>query len=186
MFLKKTVDGGETWTETFSPRAIGVGCCTLAIDTSNPDIVYAPGDLYAGTRVISSGVVKSTDGGFTWTPTALMNPATLTNGGYDGYFVNFLGIDIKNPQILYAATHSYAGIAGFTGLFKTTDGGNTWLPINTGLLNLGDPGRISAIVIDPDDTNVVYAATGGYRSTDGQGVFKSVDGGKIGLHSVMA
>jgi photosystem II stability/assembly factor-like uncharacterized protein len=177
VFLKKTVDGGETWIETFSPREIGVGCCTLAIDTSNPNIVYAPGDLYAGTHLIKSGVVKSTDGGFTWTPTALMNPVTVTDRAY-GDFVNLLAIDFKNPEILYAATHSYGEFAGFTGLFKTSDGGNTWLPINTGLLNLRDPGRISAIVIDPDDTNVVYAATGGYGATDGRGVFKSVDGGK--------
>jgi hypothetical protein len=49
---------------------------------------------------------------------------------------------------------------------------------NTGLLNIGNDSHIIAIVVDSDDPNVVYAATGGYRATDGQSVFKSIDGGK--------
>jgi hypothetical protein len=48
--LKKTRDGGETWVEMEkSYTGIAVGCCTLAIDTSDPQIVYAPGYFYAGT-----------------------------------------------------------------------------------------------------------------------------------------
>ena len=87
-------------------------------------------------------------------------------------------MDPKNSNTLYAATFGYGSHSGFTGLLKSTDGANTWHPINTGLLNRGNDSRITALVIDPDDTNVVYAATGGYAATDGQGVFKSIDGGK--------
>lgn len=84
VFMMKTRDGGETWVETFGQRGIGVGCCTLAIDTSNAQIVYAPGYLYVGGSLSDSGVLKSTDGGFTWTPTALMNPITVGDRGTTG------------------------------------------------------------------------------------------------------
>jgi hypothetical protein len=56
--------------------------------------------------------------------------------------VSLVAIDPQNPKILYAAT---AGeYYDFAGLFKSIDAGNTWFPINTGLLDSGNPGRISA------------------------------------------
>ena len=118
--------------------------------------------------------MKSTDGGFSWTPTALTNNATPMN---NRYYVNLVAMDPQNPKILYAATsRAYFDLAG---LFKSIDAGNTWFPINTGLLDSGNPGPISAVVIDPDDTNIVYAGTGGHLAAAGRGgVFKTINGGK--------
>jgi hypothetical protein len=121
MFLKKTRNGGETWVELeTSATGIAIGCCTLAIDTSNPEIIYAAGDLYSGTSLIGNGVIKTTDGGFTWTPTALTNPITWTGRTYDGIFVNLVAMDPKNSNTLYAATFGYGSHAGFMGLLKST------------------------------------------------------------------
>jgi photosystem II stability/assembly factor-like uncharacterized protein len=178
MFLKKTRNGGETWVELeTSYTGIAVGCCTLAIDTTDPEIIYASGDLYSGTSLIGNGVIKSTDGGRTWTPTTLTNPIAWTGRSYDGIFVNLIAMDPKNSNKLYAAAFGYGSHSGFAGLLKSTDGANTWRPVHTGLLNIGNDSQITAIVIDPDDPNVVYAATGGYGVTNGRGVFKNLDGG---------
>jgi photosystem II stability/assembly factor-like uncharacterized protein len=122
------------------------------------------------------GLLRSTNGGTSWTPTALTNRLTW---GTSGYYVNLVAINPQDSRILYASTHSWGlPTTGFKGLFKSTDGGNSWFLVNTGLPDVGSRTWITAIVIDPDDTNVVYAATGGYPATDGQGVFKSIDGGK--------
>jgi hypothetical protein len=148
MFLKKTRNGGQTWVELeTSYTGIAVGCCTLAIDTSNPEIIYASGDFYSGPSLIGNGVIRTTDGGFTWTATALTNPITWTGRSYDGIFVNPVAMDPQNSNTVYAATFGYGLHSGFTGLFKSTDGAKTWNPINTGLLNIGNDSQITAIVI---------------------------------------
>jgi photosystem II stability/assembly factor-like uncharacterized protein len=103
--------------------------------------------------------VKSTDGGATWSGTGL------------SVSVNLLAIDPANPTTLYAATGG-SGLGDFRGLFKSTDGGASWLPINNGVAGLFDArASITALVIDPHNSNILYAGT------SGGGVFKSSDGG---------
>jgi photosystem II stability/assembly factor-like uncharacterized protein len=169
VFLKKTVDGGENWIEKTS-LGVGVGCCTLAIDRNDPNTLYVPGTVYNTGQAFQFdvGLLRSTNGGTSWTPTALTNRLTW---GTSGYYVNLVAINPQDSRILYASTHSWGlPTTGFKGLFKSTDGGNSWFLVNTGLPDVGSRTWITAIVIDPDDTNVVYAATGGYPATDGQGV----------------
>ena len=81
-----------------------------------------------------------------------------------------LEFDPNNPSIIYA---------GFStgGIFKSFDGGNTWLPIfdDQAVLTIGD------IAIDPNNTNIIYVGTGeangGHNNFPGGGVFKSTDAG---------
>ncbi len=91
----------------------GTGIDALAI---NPT---APQTLFAGT---SEGVLKSTDGGRTW---------TAADTGLPDTGVTTMAIDPAAPQTLYAGTDS-------SGVFKSTDGGNSWSPANSGLP--GSPG----------------------------------------------
>jgi photosystem II stability/assembly factor-like uncharacterized protein len=79
--------------------------------------------------------------------------------GPDGGIVYSLAINRNNPTILYAAAGG--------GVFKTTDGGNQWFPVNSGLTSL----NISRLVIDPSTPEIIYAVSP--RS----GIFKSTDGG---------
>jgi hypothetical protein len=81
-------------------------------------------------------------------------------------------IDPADPGILYAGTQGiYTEPKGFRGLFKSIDGGASWLPVNNGLTGLADIGAtITALVIAPNHSNVLYAGT----SRDG--IYKSVDG----------
>ncbi|NNC83831.1 MAG: glycosyl hydrolase, partial [Flavobacteriales bacterium] len=76
--------------------------------------------------------------------------------------------DPNNPNIIYVGTP-----AG--GLWKTTDGGNSWMPMTDHLPSLG----VSGIVVDPVDTDIVYIATGDGDANDTYsiGVLKSYDGG---------
>jgi hypothetical protein len=81
-----------------------------------------------------------------------------------------LAIDPHDPDVMYAG-----GVAG--GIWKSTDGGGRWRPADDLMLNLA----VTTIVIDPANTNVLYAGTGeGFfaaPSVRGLGIFKSVDAG---------
>jgi len=83
-----------------------------------------------------------------------------TSLGPGDAFVNALAIDPRTPTTLYAAGD---------GVFKSTDGGNTWSAVNTGLPAL----FVNALAIDPTTPTTLYAGIG----ISGGGVFKSTDGG---------
>ena len=82
--------------------------------------------------------------------------------------MNAIAADPKNPQHLYAA-------AAAGGVWVTTDGGTTWAPRAQTLPVI----TISSLAVDPNDGNIVYAATGDAdgRETPSIGVYKSTDGG---------
>jgi len=102
------------------------------------------------------------DGGANWSATGLTNT-----------FVQAVAIDPVNPNTLYAGTIDY-GVANtpFRGLLKSTDAGASWFPINNGLSDLlSARSAVTAILVDHDNPNIVYAGT------SGSGVFKTTDGG---------
>ncbi|MCG8786132.1 T9SS type A sorting domain-containing protein [Tenacibaculum finnmarkense] len=97
----------------------------------------------------------------------------VLENGYTAYpglgRVNVVATDTRNAQIMYAG--SAAG-----GLWKTTDGGTTWLPKTDDLAGLG----VTDIIIDPQNSDILYMATGdedgGHVSSIG--LFKSIDAGE--------
>jgi photosystem II stability/assembly factor-like uncharacterized protein len=150
--LLKSIDGGASWSRSgVADFAANVLAIDPAVSTT----------LYAGT---TSGVSKSTDGGATWKPTALGVEMS----------VNVLVIDPSKPNVLYAALagSGYPPRGSIGGLFKSTDSGMSWFPINNGLAELMDTrSPVSTLIIDPIDSDILYTAAAGY------GVFRSVDGG---------
>ncbi len=147
--LYRSTDGGARW--TFAGVGADEGYRTLNALVIDPT---TPSTLYAAT---SGGVFQTADGGGKWSVTGLAKVN-----------VNLVAIDPLQPNVLYAGT--------FRGLFKSTDSGASWAPIGDGLGDLLDarPTLIpwdSALVVDPDHTDVLYLGTSGY------GVLKSVDGG---------
>ncbi len=164
IILWKSTDAGATWSGGFTGN-IGLYSWGLAINPVNSQILYAPGDLWSTDRipqVIDSGLFKSMDGGANWSATGLTNT-----------FVQAVAIDPVNPNTLYAGTIDY-GVANtpFRGLLKSTDAGASWFPINNGLSDLlSARSAVTAILVDHDNPNIVYAGT------SGSGVFKTTDGG---------
>jgi photosystem II stability/assembly factor-like uncharacterized protein len=161
--ILKSNDGGASWSSvwgrTNDPEA---SVRVLVIDPTKPTTLYAGtgGSSFEFPLSRSGGVFKSTDGGASWSSAGLGDTA-----------VTVLAIGPANT--VYAGTgNDYSAPQGFLGMFKSTDSGASWLPINNGLAGLFDiRSSISALVIDPQNSNILYAGT------TGGGVFKSSDGG---------
>ena len=166
----KSLDGGSTWTNTGLRTSEHIG--QILIDPRDPDVVYAAamGGLWApgGDR----GLFKTTDGGATWAPVLEISENT---GIAD------VAMDPRDPDVLYAVAfqrrrHVGVLIAGGpeSGVWKSTDGGETWLDITSGL-PAGDLGRI-ALAVSPIDPDVLYANAA--ATEDRSGFYRSPDRGE--------
>jgi hypothetical protein len=148
-FLSRSLDGGNTWTGIDSD-AYAWGILSFAIDPLTPTT------LYAGTA--GGGLIRSTDSGTTW---------KVIDMGRGEQGVDNLAINPVTPSILYASTHSSDPTTGMNtdgGVSRSTDGGDTWTAVNTGLTDKG----VGSLAIDPRTPTTLYAGTldGAFRSTD--------------------
>jgi photosystem II stability/assembly factor-like uncharacterized protein len=165
----KSVDAGKTW------KHIGLGdtqaISRIRVDPANADVVYvsALGHPYAANA--ERGVFRSRDGGKTWQKILYKNDRA---GAVD------LCIDPHNSKVLYAAlwdvyrtSWSLSSGGPLSGLYKSTDGGDTWTDITRkpGLPN-GIIGKIG-VAVSGGDSNRVYAMV---EAEDG-GLFRSEDAG---------
>lgn len=147
--LHKSTDGGQTW----NPYPVGANfdsVASLALDPSNPTIVYA------GT---SAGVYKSVDGGVNWSITGLS-----TGEAFD----DSLAVDPNNPQIVYTVNSSQLKV--------TTDGGATWNTItNLGLSAGGIPTALLTVPTNPSTVFVGSTTNGVLKSTDNGATWSSAN-----------
>lgn len=143
----KSSDGGQTW-ETNTDELPTLGVSTIIIDPTDSDIMYlATGDGDSG-DTYGVGVLKSTDGGNTWTKTGLNHETSQT------ITITDLIINPTNTQILVASSNS--------GIYRTTDGGTNWKLVVTG-------SNFKDVVAQPNDFNTLLAGTNNnkiYRSTN--------------------
>ena len=165
----KSTDAGETFQFVGLKNSGQIG--TLRIHPTNPDIVWvaALGSPFGPND--ERGIFKTTDGGKTWRKVLFVDNE---HGGRD------IEVDWQNPDVLYAAIYRgfrkgwdiiSGGPADKGGIYKSTDGGETWKKITAGL-----PGKlIGKIDIDIARSNpkVLYAMVeapgpegGLYKSTD--------------------
>jgi photosystem II stability/assembly factor-like uncharacterized protein len=163
-------DAGKTWEHVGFRESHGIS--KIRIHPRNPDIIFVASFGKYGAPSEERGVFKSTDGGNTWRRVLFRNDVT---GAID------IVIDANNPDVLYAALwEAYrkeyqmsSGGAG-SGLFKSSDGGETWTEItrNTGLPQAGVVGRIG-VAVSGGNSNRVYALvehqSGGLFSSDDAG-----------------
>lgn len=127
-------------------------------------IAFHPTDasiMYLGTA--QGGLWRTTDVGTTW---------VNLSGSWPTLAMGSVAIDPNDPRVIYAGTGDHAGPGG-VGILKSTDMGLNWTPAGDADL-LG--GWIYRIVIDPVNTQVVYASTntGVHKTTDGGATWKSV------------
>ncbi len=166
----KSVDAGKTWKSVGLKNSRHVP--RIRINPKNPDIVYAAvmGDLYKASN--ERGVYKSIDGGTSWKKVLFANADA---GAID------LVIDPSNARVLYATTWNvrrtpYSLSSGGDGssIWKSIDGGDTWMNIST---NEGLPKGIwgiSGVTVSPVNSDIVWALI---ENKDG-GIYKSTDAGK--------
>ncbi|MBX2816903.1 MAG: hypothetical protein KTR24_12935 [Saprospiraceae bacterium] len=164
-----TLNGGRTWAK--KGLELSERIAKIQIDPNNPSTVYvaAQGPLWntGGQR----GVYKTEDFGDTWQHVLSVDDKT---GCAD------LTMHPENPNILIAAMWDHqrypdffrSGGAG-SGLYMTTDGGENWRKITTGLPS-GELGRM-AVEFAPSNGEVVYLTV---EAAEGKGLYKSYDGGQ--------
>ena len=166
----KSIDAGKTWKNVGLEDTRHIGA--VRVHPKNPDIVYvaALGHLWGPND--QRGVFRSTDGGKTW--------KQVFTRGVNAGAVDLI-LDPNSPSIIYAAFWDMhrvpwdleSGGPG-SGLFKSTDGGDTWTDLsrNPGLPK-GVLGRIG-ITVSPVNSDRLWALV---EAEDG-GVFRSDDAGK--------
>lgn len=163
----KSEDGGKSWKKVGLEQSEHIGKILIHPHKSNIVYVAAQGPLWGpgGDR----GLYKTTDGGKTWNKMLSISENT---GVTDVVF------DPRNPAVLLAAAyqrrrHVWTLINGGpeSALYRSTDGGASWVKLSTGLPNV-DLGRIG-LAVAPSNPDVVYAIIeaadkkgGIYRSTD--------------------
>ena len=170
----KTNDYGHTWKPIFDDQPTGsIGA--LAVAPSQPDTIYVGSgeglqrpDLSTG-----DGIYKSTDGGKTWQHLGLRNAQQI----------GAILVDPRDPNLVYVAAlgHPY-GANEERGVFRSSDGGETWQKVlykdeNTGAI---------ALAFDPKNSKVIYADLWSARQGPwengawqgpGSGLYKTTDGG---------
>jgi photosystem II stability/assembly factor-like uncharacterized protein len=171
--IARSSDGGDHW----EMSAAGL-TTTRHVERRPPPTVNAivvdprtPTTVYAAT---SRGVLRSTDGAATWQPINTGLPARAGAAGALWIDVAALAMSPSAPAVLYALVHSPPTIYG--GLFKTTDGGNTWHDVSP-VIQTSDASTslpVDPLLIDAAAPDTVYLDLGRaiYRSDDGGGTWQ--------------
>ena len=159
--IYKSIDAGKTWQHMGLVDTLTIS--RIVIHPESPDIIYVAASGHEWTNNKERGVFKTTDGGKTWDKVLYIDEET---GAID------LVMDPSDSNTLYAAMWQrirqkwndprnepdYTG----SGIHKTTDGGKTWKPINSGLPAANFRGRIG-IDVARSNPKVVYAFVDNYE-----------------------
>lgn len=169
----RSVNDGASWAPlTDGQQSLAIGSLALDPADATDQTLYAgtgetnydipPAPVFNGDAYFGVGVLKTTDGGATW---SLLGQAT-----FGGYSANSLGIGamVASGPIVWAGTTQ--------GLFKSTDGGTTWTPI---AVAAGSPTmRVTDVIVDGANVYVLLSEAGtGFPAA---GIYKSTTGGTAG------
>src|SRR5881394_126934 len=170
----KTTDYGRIWTPIFDSQSMGsIGAIAIAPSDARTIYVGSGEGLQRPDLSVGDGIYKSTDGGATWRHLGLR----------DGQQIPAIIVDPRDPNRLFAAVlgHPY-GANEERGIFRSTDGGETWQKVlyrdeNTGGMDLA---------FAPNNPQIVFAVLwsarqapweAGWVLTKNNGLYKSTDGG---------
>ncbi len=183
----KTTNNGTTFRPVFdSYGSYSMGCITM--DPDNPHVLWLGTGENNHQRALGygDGVYRTEDGGESWTHMGLKDSRQI--GG--------IVIDPRDSDVIFVAAEGSAwGPGGDRGLYKTTDGGDTWRKV----LEISEQTGVNNVVMDPVDPDIMYATSeqrrrhvftkigGGpesavYRSTDGGESWKKIMKGLPSVH----
>lgn len=155
-------DSGNSWQHRGLKHSEHIS--KILVDPRNSDVVFAASQGPLWSAGGERGLFKSTDGGSTWRNVlSAGGKGRTTEDNADSFTgVTDVVMDPKNPDVMYAATHqrhrnvwAIINCGPETGIYKTTDGGETWKELTNGLPG-GDMGKIS-LQVSPQKSHVVYA-----------------------------
>ncbi|MCX6564660.1 MAG: hypothetical protein NTU60_13835 [Candidatus Aminicenantes bacterium] len=179
----RTADGGKSWKKVLYIDK-DTGCSDLAMDPSNPKILYAGmwkyrrSPYYFTSGGETSGLFKTADGGETWQKQA---------GGLPGGVIGRIGVDIcrSKPNVVYTLIEH----ATDAGLYRTDNKGETWVRMcdkRTYDRTNFRPFYYSRLTADPNNELVVYVYSGSsYVSRDGGRTYDSIGRGTHSDHHAL-
>jgi len=150
----KTTDGGINWVPiTDDQPSIANG--SIALDPQNPDIVYVGTgeENFAGDSYYGAGILKSTDGGNTWTNIV---------GPFLRDMIGAIAVHPTRSEVVVCASR--------LGIFRSGDAGNTWTQVLPGAAGI-------SVVFDPTNGDSVWATLGTVGGNSRNGVYHSTNGG---------
>ncbi len=177
----KSMDAGKTWTHLGLEKTRHIS--DVVIHPTNPDIIYvtAQGAQYAPSK--ERGIYRTLDGGISWQNILSVNSTTGASS---------LSMDMTNPRILYASMWQHRRYPWYmesggenSGLYKSNDGGDTWLKMKKGLpksfgkagisVSRANPSRVFAVIEAEDEQGGVY------RSDDSGSTWKQTNKNRINI-----
>ena len=167
--MYRSDDAGKTW------RHIGLedswSIAEIAIDPKNPDIVMVAVLGHLWSKNTNRGLYQTTNGGKTWNKVLYIDDATGAND---------VVIAPSDPKIMYASLWEvYPGISGKnSGVYRSRDGGKSWMPCTNGLPSGALTGRIG-VTVSYSNPLKAYALVDNLNNTPGQSaeLYKTTDGG---------
>ena len=169
----KSTNAGASFKPVFDKYCMSIGA--IAVDQTHPETVFVgTGESNMRNTVsIGDGMYKSTDAGDNWVKVGMDSTEHISK----------IIIDPKNNNIIYAsAPGPLWSNSKHRGLYKSTDGGTTWIKI----FYLNDSTGCADVAVDPTDPNIIYATMWEFRrfpyafNSGGKssGMYKSMDAGK--------
>jgi len=160
MAVFRTTDSGETWT----PLGTGLDTNGLIVTMAiAPTGTISSRTLYAGQ--LGSGIYKSTDSGKTWT--------ARNNGLPANKMIYGIALDPTNHEVIYICARFNNSVSPSDGyVAKSTDGGNTWRVVLSGL-------DARSVAVDPSNPKIIYAGNRDFSGLSRNEIFwRSIDGGR--------
>ena len=180
--IYKSTDGGTTWNKILYVN-LRTGCADLAMDPTNPNILYASMWEFRRTGWSfesggdNSALYKSTDGGKTWNK--------IHNGFPKGKLGRLaIAVAPSNPNILYTVIEAEEDSR--KGLYRSDDAGENWTQLNNDFGITVRPFYFSRIVVDPKNPDVVVkGGLSGSISRDGGKTFKNLGNMHSDIHDIV-
>jgi len=175
----RTTDYGHTWhniSDAYFDATAAIGAIRVA--DSDPDVIYVGtgSDGIRSNVITGRGVYRSTDGGESWEHVGLEDAGQIGR----------MAVDPNDPERVFAAAlGSPFGTGSERGVFRSTDGGDSWEKV----LFIADSVGVYGLEMAPDDPNTLYASAwrgerkpwtiiSGMEYPAGGGIYRSTDGGE--------